>query len=77
MRRMSAAVMTAVGLVAIAAATTSTPAHAETDAELRDLVTRHVQPLLLPPGAWPSRSPSTAVPCSSISEWPILPASRR
>ena len=50
MRRMSAAVMTAVGLVALAAATPSTPARAEPDAELRDLVTRHVQPLLLPPG---------------------------
>jgi CubicO group peptidase (beta-lactamase class C family) len=49
MRRMSAAVM-AVGLVAIAAAIPSTPARAEPDAELRDLVTRHVQPLLLPPG---------------------------
>src|SRR6187397_1763520 len=55
MRRMSAAVMAAVGLIAIAlvalaAAIPSTPARAEPDAELRDLVTRHVQPLLLPPG---------------------------
>src|SRR6478735_9152410 len=50
MRRMSAAVMTAVGLLALAAAIPSTPARAEPDAELRDLVTRHVQPLLLPPG---------------------------
>ena len=50
MRRMSAAVMTAVGLMALAAAIPSTPARAEPDAELRDLVTRHVQPLLLPPG---------------------------
>src|SRR3954452_21483909 len=55
MRRMSAAVMTAVGLIAfpllaLAAAIPATPAHAEPDAELRDLVTRHVQPLLLPPG---------------------------
>ena len=47
MRRMSAAVMTAVGLVALAAAIPSTPARAEPDAELRDLVTRHVQPMLL------------------------------
>src|SRR6478672_10700828 len=50
MRRRSAAVMTAVGLMALAAAIPSTPARAEPDAELRDLVTRHVQPLLLPPG---------------------------
>src|SRR6185369_4669297 len=55
MRRMSAAVMTAVGLIAVAllalaAAIPSTLARAEPDAELRDLVTRHVQPLLLPPG---------------------------
>src|SRR4051812_3349070 len=55
MRRMSAAVMTAgrlvrVALWAPAAATPATPARAEPDAELRDLVTRHVQPLLLPPG---------------------------
>ena len=50
MRRMSAAVITAVGLVAIAATIPSTAARAESDAELRDLVTRHVQPLLLPPG---------------------------
>ena len=55
MRRMPAAVMTAVGrvtivLVALAAAIPSTLARAEPDAELRDLVTRHVQPLLLPPG---------------------------
>jgi CubicO group peptidase (beta-lactamase class C family) len=50
MRRMSAAVMTALGLVALAAAVPSAPARAEPDAALRDLVTRHVQPLLLPPG---------------------------
>src|SRR6476619_8350056 len=55
MRRMSAAVMTAVGLIAVAllalaAAIPATLARAEPDAELRDLVTRHVQPLLLPPG---------------------------
>src|SRR5258705_3317479 len=50
MRRMSAAVMTALGLVALAAAISSAPARAEPDAELHDLVTRHVQPLLLPPG---------------------------
>jgi beta-lactamase class C len=50
MRRMSAAVMTALGLVALAAAIPSAPARAEPDAELHDLVTRHVQPLLLPPG---------------------------
>src|SRR3954466_7034637 len=55
MRRMSAAVMTAVGLMAVAllalaAAIPATLARAEPDAELRDLVTRHVQPLLLPPG---------------------------
>ena len=50
MRRMSAAVMTALGLVALAAAIPSAPARAESDAALHDLVTRHVQPLLLPPG---------------------------
>ena len=55
MRRMSAAVMTAVGLIAVAllalaAAIPFTSARAEPDAGLRDLVTRHVQPLLLPPG---------------------------
>lgn len=50
MRRMSAAVMTALGLVALAAAIPSAPARAEPDAALHDLVTRHVQPLLLPPG---------------------------
>ena len=49
MRRMSAAVMAAIGFVAIAAAIPAAPARAESDAELRDLVTRHVQPLLLAP----------------------------
>ena len=50
MRRMSAAMMTALGLVALAAAIPSATARAEPDAALHDLVTRHVQPLLLPPG---------------------------
>jgi len=49
MRRMSVAVITAVGLAAIASTTPWAPARAQSDAELRDLVTRHVQPLLLAP----------------------------
>jgi len=49
MRRMSVAVIAAVGLAAIASAAPWAPARAQSDAELRDLVTRHVQPLLLAP----------------------------
>ena len=70
MRRMSAAVMTAVGpiaiaLVALAAAIPATLARAEPDAELRDLVTRHVQPMLIAARRHGGRAhTSTAAPCS-------------